>query len=171
MSFAAGNLLLNFISNSWNPPKRGADRTSWQNLPSTRHPDQQVILSQISVKALQEGAQRRGDVFLWRRRKTDIGKRQSREYLLESIVNPNAKIATGFETVIVTLKDGTIQAGILKAETATELTLTPPSGAPVKLKKAEVQKRESGPSGMPPLSAVLTRREIRDLVEYLASLK
>lgn len=102
---------------------------------------------------------------------TDIGKRQSREYLLESIVNPNAKIATGFETVIVTLKDGTIQAGILKAETATELTLTPPSGAPVKLKKAEVQKRESGPSGMPPLSAVLTRREIRDLVEYLASLK
>ena len=102
---------------------------------------------------------------------TDVGKRQTREYLLESIVNPNAKIAVGFETVIVTARDGAIHAGILKSETADTLTLMPPTGTPLNLKKTEIQKRESGPSGMPPLGAVLTRRELRDLVEYLTTLR
>ena len=102
---------------------------------------------------------------------TDVGKRQTREYLLESIVNPNAKIAAGFETVIVTARDGAIHAGILKSETRDTLILMPPTGTALKLNKAEIQKRESGPSGMPPLGAVLTRRELRDLVEYLTSLK
>jgi putative heme-binding domain-containing protein len=102
---------------------------------------------------------------------TDVGKRQTREYLLESIVNPNAKIAAGFETVIVTARDGAIHAGILKSETADTLTLMPPTGTPLNLKKTEIQKRERGPSGMPPLGAVLTRRELRDLVEYLTTLR
>jgi quinoprotein glucose dehydrogenase len=102
---------------------------------------------------------------------TDIGKRQNREYLLESILEPNAKIAQGFETVIITLLDGSIHAGILKTETAEELTLTPPTGTPETLRKNQIKSRESGPSGMPSLSAVLSKREIRDLVEFLSSLK
>jgi quinoprotein glucose dehydrogenase len=102
---------------------------------------------------------------------TDIGKRQNREYLLESIVEPNAKIAQGFETVIITLLDGSIHAGILKAETTEEITLTPPTGTPEILRKNQIKSRESGPSGMPALSAVLSKREIRDLVEFLSSLK
>ncbi|MEI6872271.1 MAG: PVC-type heme-binding CxxCH protein, partial [Verrucomicrobiota bacterium] len=46
-----------------------------------------------------------------------VGSRQTREYLLESIVEPNAKIAAGFESAMITLKDGSIHAGILKKET------------------------------------------------------
>jgi quinoprotein glucose dehydrogenase len=102
---------------------------------------------------------------------TGVGKRQTREYLLESIVEPNAKIAQGFETVIVTLNDGSIHAGILKSDSAEDLTLMPPTGTPEKLQKSQIKTRESGPSGMPPLAAVLSKREIRDLVEYLSSLK
>ena len=102
---------------------------------------------------------------------TGVGKRQTREYLLESIVEPNAKIAQGFETVIVTLTDGSVHAGILKADSAEELTLMPPTGILEKLPKSQIKTRESGPSGMPPLAAVLSKREIRDLVEYLSSLK
>ena len=102
---------------------------------------------------------------------TAVGKRQTREYLLESIVEPNAKIAQGFETVIVTLTDGSVHAGILKADSAEELTLMPPTGILEKLPKSQIKTRESGPSGMPPLAAVLSKREIRDLVEYLSSLK
>ncbi len=102
---------------------------------------------------------------------TGIGKRQNREYLLESIVEPNAKIAAGFETVIVTLHDGSLHAGILKAESDTELTLMQPTGVPEKLVKAQVKSRERGPSGMPALAAVLSKKDLRDLVEYLASLK
>ena len=102
---------------------------------------------------------------------TGVGKRQTREYLLESIVEPNAKIAQGFETVIVTLTDGSIHAGILKSDSGEDLTLMPPTGTLEKLQKSQIKTRESGPSGMPPLAAVLSKRDIRDLVEYLSSLK
>jgi len=102
---------------------------------------------------------------------TGIGKRQTKEYLLESIVDPNAKIAAGFETVIVTLNDGSLHAGILKAETDTELSLMAPTGTLEKLPKAQIKNRERGPSGMPALAAILSKKDLRDLVEYLSSLK
>ncbi len=102
---------------------------------------------------------------------TGIGKRQTREYLLESIMEPNAKIAQGFDTVIITLNDGSIHAGILKTETPDQIILMPPTGVPETLAKNLIKSRESGPSGMPPLGAVLSKREVRDLVEYLSSLK
>ena len=100
-----------------------------------------------------------------------VGKRQTREYLLESIVDPNAKIAQGFETLIVTMKDGSVHAGILKKETAEQLVLQPPAGGPETLKASEVASRNKGISGMPPLGMVLSKRDLRDVVEFLSRLK
>ena len=37
-----------------------------------------------------------------------------REYILESIVNPNKQIAKGFETAILQMDDGKVHAGIIK---------------------------------------------------------
>ena len=105
---------------------------------------------------------------------TGIASKKDRRYLLESIVNPNAQIAEGFQSVIVTLKNGEMQMGVPREETATELTLqmTAPGLPPVTLKKNEIQARENGPSGMPPgMGELLTRRELRDILEYVASLK
>jgi quinoprotein glucose dehydrogenase len=102
---------------------------------------------------------------------TNVASRGNREYLLESIVNPNAKIAQGFETVMITLEDNSLHAGILKGETPTDVSLMPPGGALETLPKARIKSREIGPSGMPPLASVLSKRELRDLVEYLAGLK
>jgi quinoprotein glucose dehydrogenase len=102
---------------------------------------------------------------------TGVGKRQNREYLLESLVDPNAKIAAGFETVLVTLNDGSLHAGILKSETDAELSLMQPTGVPEKLQKGQIKSRERGPSGMPALAPILAKKDLRDLVEYLSSLK
>jgi hypothetical protein len=42
----------------------------------------------------------------------------------------------------------------------------------VEVKKSDITKREGAPSGMPEIyGTVLTRRELRDVVEYMASLK
>lgn len=105
---------------------------------------------------------------------TGIGKRVDRRYILESIVDPNAKIAHGFDSVICTMTGGDIKAGVLKAETPVSLTLqalgtgTPPET----LKKAEIKTREVAPSGMPPgFGDLLTKRELRDVVEFVFSLK
>ncbi|HEX8310002.1 MAG TPA: c-type cytochrome, partial [Chthoniobacteraceae bacterium] len=103
---------------------------------------------------------------------TGIGARKDRRYLLESIVVPAAQIAEGFQSLLVTLKNGDMQMGVIRAETNDDLTLVPtvPGAAPVVIKKAEIKERENAPSGMPPMGDLLTKREIRDILEYVASL-
>ena len=74
--------------------------------------------------------------------------------------------------LVVTMKNGDIQAGVVKSENAAELVLQMPGAQPVTVKKAGIKARDTAPSGMPPnLGDLLTKREIRDLVEFLASLK
>jgi quinoprotein glucose dehydrogenase len=101
-----------------------------------------------------------------------IGTRQKRDYLLESIVDPNKQIAKGYETVVLTLTSGQIKTGILKSEDAKAVRLMTPEGALVTVPKDEIEQRARGPSAMPEdLPRHLTRRELRDLIEFLASLK
>ncbi len=101
-----------------------------------------------------------------------IGERQSREYLLESIVFPNAKIAPGFESVTLKLRDGPAVSGILKKEDAKNIELVNGDGKTVKVPTATVMSRERGLSAMPEgFAKVLSRRDLRDLVEFLASLR
>jgi quinoprotein glucose dehydrogenase len=102
---------------------------------------------------------------------SEIGAKKDRAYLLEAIVLPNAQIAEGFQMMVVTMKNGEMQAGMLQKETDAELRLQVPGGPALTLKKADVKARDTAPSGMPPnLGDLLSKREIRDLVEYLASL-
>jgi quinoprotein glucose dehydrogenase len=102
----------------------------------------------------------------------DTGARNSREYLLEAIVKPNAKIAPGFDTIVVTLKNGDVAAGIVASETADTLSLRNTDNKLIELKKSDITKREGAPSGMPEIyGSILTPRELRDVVEYMASLK
>jgi quinoprotein glucose dehydrogenase len=105
---------------------------------------------------------------------TGIAAKKDRRYLLEAVVEPNAHIAEGFQTVMVTLKNNDIKAGVVKAETADTVTLQMPvPAAPVEeIKKSEIKLRENAPSGMPPMMGeMLNKRELRDIVEYLATLK
>lgn len=101
---------------------------------------------------------------------TGVVDRKGREYVLRSILYPNAEIAQGFESVLVTLKNGTTYAGVIKAETPEELQIISPEDGPLKLKKADITSREKGLSGMPEgFATVLTKQELRNLVEFLAS--
>ncbi|MDB6053667.1 MAG: gdhB 1 [Verrucomicrobiales bacterium] len=99
-----------------------------------------------------------------------IGTRKDRRYILESIVFPNATIAQGFENLIVTLKNGISYAGQFKSETDKELVILSPEDGLLKLDKATITKRDKGLSGMPEgMGEALTRRELRSLVEFLAT--
>jgi putative heme-binding domain-containing protein len=98
-----------------------------------------------------------------------VASRLTREQILESLINPSARIAPGFGPVMVTLKDGKKTFGTLKEETATYIVVD--TGTPKRILKSDIAKRTNGPSAMPPMGARLTRRELRDVVEYLSSLK
>ncbi len=98
--------------------------------------------------------------------------KKGREYALESIVLPNRVIAQGFESLLVVMKNGQSFAGLVKSESGDELTLNSPEDGILKLKKADIAKRTPALSPMPEsLIEVLTKREIRDLVEFLATAK
>ncbi len=102
-----------------------------------------------------------------------VATRNVREYLMESVVFPNQQIIPGFEMALLTKKNGEVVAGMVKAETATELVLlNPEDGGDVRVPKAEVATREKGLSGMPEgFGGLLSRQELRDLIEFLGSLK
>lgn len=103
----------------------------------------------------------------------DTGRKMGREYLLRAIVDPNSEIAKGYDNLMVTLADGNIIAGLATSESAAELALkNPADGKLQRVKKAAIKERMSLPSAMPPgLGEILTKRELRDLVQYLATLK
>lgn len=101
-----------------------------------------------------------------------IAKDKDRTYLLEAIVDPNAKIAKGFETTIIVDFDGRIHSGIVKEDNDKVVKLMTPKGAIVTIPADEIDDRGKGQSGMPSdITRGLTRAEIRDLVEYLSTLK
>jgi quinoprotein glucose dehydrogenase len=107
---------------------------------------------------------------------THIGSRKDRAYILESIVFPNKQIAEGFDTVVLTLKDGNIVAGRLAGQDATALKIETldekgkPQVATVALD--QIKQRDRAPSPMPPnLIDFLSKSELRDLVEFLATRK
>jgi quinoprotein glucose dehydrogenase len=101
-----------------------------------------------------------------------VGAGKQRDYLLESIVYPNKQIAAGFDSLLVTMNNGTIYAGLLKSETPDEIELNSPEDGLLKLKKADIKERQRGLSAMPEeFRQVLSKQDLRNLVEFLSSLK
>jgi len=98
-----------------------------------------------------------------------VASRLQREQLLEALVDPSARIAPGFGPVQLTLKNGKKVFGTLKDETPTHVVVD--AGGDQRVPKADIAARVNGPSAMPPMGTLLTRREIRDVVEYLSTLK
>lgn len=94
-----------------------------------------------------------------------------REFLLESLINPHAKLAKGYGTVTVVLEDGKVISGTVTSESDTKLVLRTSEGRMQEIKVSEIEQRVKPQSPMPPVGKVLTLRELRDVVEYLSTLR
>jgi quinoprotein glucose dehydrogenase len=102
-----------------------------------------------------------------------IAAQKDRDYLLASIVNPNATIAMGYQSVILELVDGKQVSGIVKNQTAKEFTLITADNKLITIPADDVDgKPKPDKSAMPEdLYKKLSKRELRDVVEFLATLK
>ena len=101
-----------------------------------------------------------------------IGLEKDRRYLLEAIVAPDAEVAEGFETLVVATVDGQILSGIVKDESPETLTLMDVEGKTFDVAKGDIEESRRGVSAMPTdLLKNLSKRDIRDLVEYLSERK
>ncbi|WP_172682702.1 c-type cytochrome [Verrucomicrobium spinosum] len=99
-----------------------------------------------------------------------IGKQKDRIYLLEALITPSKAVAPGFGIMTVTLKDGKMLTGTLVANTSSTLQLRLADGALEKVDTAQIESKTDPISVMPPMGAMLNKRQVRDLVAYLASL-
>jgi putative heme-binding domain-containing protein len=103
---------------------------------------------------------------------TGVAARLTRDELLESLLEPSARIAPGYGTVAITLRGGGRVDGTLREETPTEVVVvagTPPVER--RIAKADIVERTNPVSAMPPVGLILKPREVRDLVAYLSTLK
>lgn len=100
-----------------------------------------------------------------------IGGILSREQILQSLIEPSARLSPGYGTVSLTLKDGQEVTGTLAKENAEELVITTSDAEPLVIPVSRIAKRENMPSSMPAMGTLLSKREIRDVVEFLSSLK
>ncbi len=99
-----------------------------------------------------------------------VGLKRDRNYLLQSIVDPNAQIAEGFNQTIVLTTDGTTLAGLVKSRDDDQLVMLDADGRLIRLATDQVEATREGKSSMPDdLVQKLTREELRDLVEFLAN--
>jgi putative heme-binding domain-containing protein len=101
-----------------------------------------------------------------------IGQRATPEYLLQSLLDPSARIAEGYATVSLNLKGGETLEGLLLQEKEGRLRLRLASGEVRNIPTSEIASRSANAqSVMPPMGEVLSPRELRDLVAFLSSWK
>jgi putative heme-binding domain-containing protein len=101
-----------------------------------------------------------------------IGNRTTRAELLESLLDPSAKLADGFAQTTVYLHDGDTLDGVRLAESKDSLTLRLITGEQRVIARKDIEKSAANPvSPMPPMGDVLSPAQLRDLIEFLATWK
>jgi putative membrane-bound dehydrogenase-like protein len=101
-----------------------------------------------------------------------IAASHNRDKLLESILAPSKEIAPAFTTWTMTMADGKSHSGVIVAEGFdSTLTLADAEGKRIVLKKLDIEKRQASTKSLMPddLHRQMTRREFRDLLEYLGT--
>lgn len=102
----------------------------------------------------------------------DVGAKRSRAELVESIVNPNAKITEGFKTTVMQLDSGKVVSGIVRREDKERAVLVDPDNKEIEVDLVEVEERFEGKSAMPEdVMKHISPRDLRDIVEYLSTLR
>ncbi|MDQ3395638.1 MAG: HEAT repeat domain-containing protein, partial [Bacteroidota bacterium] len=100
-----------------------------------------------------------------------IGARLTRQQLLEALIDPSKRIAPGFGVVVLDLNTGKSVSGILQEENNNSVSIKIGSRPDTVIMKENITKRINAGSSMPDMKNFLTKREIRDLVSFLSTIK
>ena len=102
-----------------------------------------------------------------------VGARLQKPQIAEAVLMPSKTIATGFNAVAVTLKDGSAQLGFIVKRDANQLTLKIATGQSLTIQASQVKSEQPLPVSLMPegLLQSFTAQEAADLLAYLASLK
>ncbi|MFY0654300.1 MAG: HEAT repeat domain-containing protein [Cyclobacteriaceae bacterium] len=102
---------------------------------------------------------------------SNIGNILSREQILEALIEPSARLAPGYGSVSLVLKEGQKVTGTLLVENDEELILQTSQAEPLEVPLSRISERKNNPSAMPPMGTLMNKQDIRNVIEYLANLK
>ena len=104
---------------------------------------------------------------------SSIGSKYNHVQLIDEVLYPSKNILDGYESFAIELTTGRILVGIVRGETADELTLIDAAGAKQVIKQSDVDsKKKTGKSVMPDgLQGGLTPADFADLISYLETLR
>ena len=96
--------------------------------------------------------------------------RGSADFWLQNILTPSLEIREGFGAYVVSMKDGRVMTGMIKAQDAAGMTLRDLAGQTVRLASSEIQSQTASPVSLMPagLLAGLSDEALRDLFAYLS---
>jgi putative heme-binding domain-containing protein len=101
-----------------------------------------------------------------------VASRQTREFMLESMIFPSAAIAENFGTTLFLLKDDIQLEGIITRRTRDKVIIKTKDSRVIEIPKKNIEARKpSTISPMPAMDKILTKRELRDVIAFLATLK
>ena len=99
-----------------------------------------------------------------------IGKTLSKEELLIALVEPSKRLAPGYGTISLEMTSGEKITGTLLDDKKDSMSVK--VGSETKeIQKKDVKSSQLAASSMPPMGTLLTKRELRDLVSYLSTLR
>ena len=101
------------------------------------------------------------------------GSKFTRDYLIESILAPEATVAQGFRTQLITMNDGSVHMGFVTREEDGEVDVRDIGGVVQTIQESAIQSRVEQEQSMMPagLAGSLTVEQLNSLIDYLGSLK
>ncbi|GAA5506001.1 PVC-type heme-binding CxxCH protein [Novipirellula caenicola] len=101
-----------------------------------------------------------------------IAASKDRDYLLQSVIAPSKDIDKKYQTQSFLMDSGQIVMGLVKSEGDDETIISDSQGKEIRLSNDEIEDvSKNEVSIMPDMTDVLTRKEVRDVVAYLSTLK
>jgi len=104
---------------------------------------------------------------------TSIAGTRDIQYIIESILEPSAQIASGYEAWLVMTKDGQMIAGVKKGEDAASVTIADNEGTLHKIPKDKIEKMKQQTKSIMPdnFRDLLSVEDFHDLLAYLETLQ
>lgn len=100
-----------------------------------------------------------------------IGKTLTREKILESLLKPSARLAPGYGTISLKLDNNKTLNGLVMATSNSSITLRIANKGDTTIAKSSILSQTEMISSMPPMGTLLTKKEIRDVISFLATKK
>jgi putative heme-binding domain-containing protein len=104
---------------------------------------------------------------------TNVAGTRDIHYIIESVLDPSAEIASGFEPVLVLTTDGELIDGVRRAEDDTSITLVDNEGNEHVIAKDDIERMKDQTKSLMPdnFRELLSVEEFSDLLAYLETLQ